>query len=121
MRMEGGRAGKSKNDEMEQHLPDSIELLDGGHPAPPLCLLPDEVLCILIREDTRFAHQALISQLFACHFPVNGFQAQQKGAMAKPAREETSAAQASPPQFQAGPYTPTFHSSTLYLVTDNYV
>lgn len=84
---------------MEKYLPDSIELLDGGCPPPPLCLLLDQVLCILVSEDAGFAHQALVFQLFACQFLVNGFQAQQKGAMAKPVREESSAAQASSPWF----------------------
>lgn len=76
-------------------LPYSIELPDGGRPAPPLSLLPDHVLCILVSEDAGFAHQALILQLLARYFPVDGFQAQQKGAMTKPAQEEVSAIQPS--------------------------
>lgn len=56
-------------------LPYGIELPDGGGPAPPLSLLPDHVLCKLVSEDAGFAHQALVLQLLACHFPVDGFQA----------------------------------------------
>lgn len=92
----GGEEGK--DEEMEQSSPYSIEALDGRDPAPPLRLLPDQVLCVLVSEDAGFAHQALISQLFARHFLVNGFQAQQKGAVAKPAREKSPATQPSPPR-----------------------
>lgn len=78
-----------------QSLPYSIEPLDGGGPAPPLRLLPDEFLRVLVSEDAGLAHQALVLQLSACHFAVNGFQAQQEGAVAKPAGEDGSAARSS--------------------------
>lgn len=81
--------------EEEQSLPHSIELPDGGDPAPPLSLSSDQVLGVLVSEDAGFAHQALVSQLLARHFLVNGFQAQQKGAMSKPARNEHAAVQSS--------------------------
>jgi hypothetical protein len=86
------RKGSCERDEMQQDLPYSIELPDGGSPAPPLRLLPDQVLCILVSEDAGFAHQALVPQLLARQFPVDGFQAQQESAMAKPAQEKHSAA-----------------------------
>lgn len=78
-------------------LPYSIQLPDGGGPAPPLGLLPDDILCVLVREDAGLAHQALIPQLIARYFPVDGFQAEQKGAMTKPAQEEISATAFRPP------------------------
>lgn len=89
-------ADEQRKPEMEtEGLPYSIELPDGGRPAPPLSLLPHHVLCVLVSEDAGFAHQALILQLLARYFPVDGFQAEQKGAMTKPAQEEISAIQSS--------------------------
>lgn len=76
-------------------LPYSIQLPDGGGPAPPLSLLPDDVLCIPVSEDAGFAHQALVLQLIACNFPVDGFQAEQESSMTKPAQGEMAAAQPS--------------------------
>lgn len=91
-------AGEQRKPEMEaEGLPYSIELPDGGRPALPLSLLPHHVLCVLVSEDAGFAHQALILQLLARYFPVDGFQAEQKGAMTKPAQEEISAIQSSRP------------------------
>lgn len=86
---------KPIEDEDRVGLPYSIELPDGGGPAPSLSLLSDYVLSVLVSEDAGFARHALVFQLLACYFPVDGFQAQQKCAMTKPAQEEISAIQPS--------------------------
>lgn len=86
---EGKKSSYDNGEAMD--LPYSIQLPDGGGPAPPLSLLPDHVLCILVSKDAGFAHQTLVFQLIACYFPVDGFQAKQKGAMTKPVQEEISA------------------------------
>lgn len=71
-------------------LPNCIEASDGRLPALFLCLLLYQVFSIAVGDCAGFTNQSLVLQLLACHFLVDGLQAQKESAMAKPAPERKS-------------------------------
>lgn len=71
-------------------LPNCIEASDGRLPALFLCLLFYQVFSIAVGHCAGFANQGLVLQILACHFLVDGLQAEKESTMAKPAPERRS-------------------------------